>query len=319
MAELRGVRSVVFHASNIFAHHRYTTSDNPWRQKEQGYTLYAHQCGILGAYHFFTFGSCSQNFILIPWKIAALNISPMIFTDKDIYKDLLIIDIETVSCVPGYGDLSERMQGLWDKKASFIKTDEPQGSEELFFKRAAIYAEFGKVICVAIGFFVKSDSGEPMLRVKAIAPDDEYQLLTEFKALLEEKFDHNLLRLAGHNSKEFDLPYLCRRMLVNGVPIPETLQMSGKKPWEVRHIDTMEMWKFGDKKSFTSLDLLATLFGIESSKGQIDGSKVNEVYYLEKDLDKIADYCKKDVVVTAQLLLKLNGMDLVKPQNIQII
>ncbi len=238
---------------------------------------------------------------------------------ESIFKNLLVIDIETVSSVSSYDALSERMQHLWDKKAQLIKNDENLTSEELFFKKAAIYAEFGKIICIAIGFFTKNETDEAVLRVKALASDDEQQLLNEFKILLEEKFDQQNLRLAAHNGREFDFPYLCRRMLVNSIPIPEALQLSGKKPWEVQHIDTMEMWKFGDKKSFTSLDLLAALFDIESSKDQIDGSEVNEVYYVEQDLEKIAAYCKKDVVVTAQLLLKLNGLTNVKSPNIQIV
>jgi len=144
-------------------------------------------------------------------------------------------------------------------------------------------------------------------------------VLQSFKELIEQKFDPKALRLVAHNGKEFDFPYICRRMLINGIGIPDTLQISGKKPWEIHHIDTMELWKFGDFKNYTSLDTLAALFDIDSSKDDIDGSMVNEVYYTENDLERIAHYCKKDVIVTTQLLLRLNGQDTVAPENIQIL
>lgn len=196
--------------------------------------------------------------------------------------------------------------------------EEDISPEALFFEKAGIYAEFGKIVTIAVGFINQSE-GAPTLRVKAFADDDEKVILTEFKDLLEAHFDQSKVALCGHNGKEFDFPYICRRMLVNGIPPPGCLQMSGKKPWEILHLDTLEMWKFGDRKNYTSLELLAALFEIPSSKSDIDGSMVNHAYYVDQDLEKIAHYCKQDVVVTAQLYLKFHCLPLISPENIHLI
>lgn len=233
-------------------------------------------------------------------------------------KNILFLDIETVSCVPDYASLSDRFKALWQKKAAFLRSDDEKSFEELFFERAGIYAEFGKIVTIAVGYFV--NNGETTsLRVKAFANDDEKIILQDFKNLLENHFDQNKLALCAHNGKEFDFPYISRRMLVNGLPAPACLQLSGKKPWEILHLDTLELWKFGDRKNFTSLDLLAALFDIPSSKSDIDGSMVNHAYYIDKDLEKIAKYCKQDVVVTAQLFLKFQCMPLVAPEDIHLV
>lgn len=233
-------------------------------------------------------------------------------------KNILFLDIETVSCAPSFDKLSERMKPLWKKKAALLKNDELLTPEELFFERAGIYAEFGKVVTIAVGYFANNDNNLS-LRVKAFSSHDEKELLTAFKELLQTHFDSKTLVLCAHNGKEFDFPYLCRRMLVNGLIPPSCLDIAGKKPWEVLHLDTMELWKFGDRKNFTSLDLLAALFDIPSSKSDIDGSMVNHAYYIEKDLEKIAKYCKQDVVVTAQLYLKFNCKPLITPENIFLV
>ena len=165
----------------------------------------------------------------------------------------------------------------------------------------------------------KNENNEPSLRIKSFASDDETELLSSFKSLLEKKFDQNKLMLCAHNGLEFDFPYLCRRMIKNGIKLPLCLDIAGKKPWEVNHIDTMELWKFGDRKSYTSLDLLAAIFDIESSKDDIDGSMVNEVYYENKQLERIAHYCMQDVLVTAQLFLKLNCLPVIPEENITLL
>lgn len=236
-----------------------------------------------------------------------------------IFKNLMVIDIETASAYPDYKNMDERMQALWDKKASFISQSEEETSEDLYFDRGAIYAEFGKVICISAGVFTKEEDESIGLRIKSFASETEKETLESFKNLVETKFDSKYLRMVAHNGKEFDFPYICRRMLVNGIDIPETLDSRDKKPWEINHIDTMELWKFGDRKNFTSLDLLAALFGVESSKEDIDGSQVNHVYYKENDLKRIAKYCQRDVVVTAQVFLHLNGFQKIQTQNIQFL
>ncbi len=237
---------------------------------------------------------------------------------KNYYQNLLVIDIETVSATEKFNDLPERLKPLWEYKSTFIKNDEELSPEELFFKRGAIYAEFGKIVCISAGFFHQLENGEYQFRVTAFASDDEKKLLMDFIQLLN-KFSQKDIRFVAHNGKEFDFPYLCRRMLVHGIQLPESLDIGEKKPWEVKHIDTMEMWKFGDKKSYTSLELLSAIFDIESSKKGMDGSMVNDAYYIDKDLGKIAEYCIADVVVTAQLYLRLNLLPFIKEENIKIV
>ena len=234
----------------------------------------------------------------------------------DDFKNILFIDIETIACTNEYALLSERMKVQWARKASFFRQrSEVRTDEDLFHERAGIYAEFGKIIVIGMGKFSENETGERMLKTKYFADHEEGKILEEFKAAVE-KMDQGQLRLCAHNGKEFDFPYLSRRMLVQGLSLPPCLNYSGKKSWDIPHLDTMEMWKFGDYKHYTSLDLLATLFDIPTSKGDLDGSKVNEVYYREKDLRKIAEYCVGDVVAVAQLFLRLKGQDLVKEQNI---
>lgn len=234
-------------------------------------------------------------------------------------KNILFIDIETVGCAPNYQGLDDRIKKEWDKKSKFLLNSDIMTPEELFNERAGIYAEFGKIITIGLGTFAMKNGNELSLRVKAMYDHDEKALLQAFKNLIETKFDQNTLAFCAHNGREFDYPYISRRMLVKGIKLPLALDHSGKKPWEINHIDTMDLWKFGDRKSFTSLELLASLFGIESSKSDLDGSLVNKVYYEDGDLEKIAEYCKQDVVVTAQVFLKLKTLAPIKTENINMV
>lgn len=229
-------------------------------------------------------------------------------------RDILFLDIETVASTDNFASLDERLKTQWSRKASFLKREEGVTDEQLFHQRAGIYAEFGKVVCIAVGKLYDTESGEPGLKTKAYYGHDEKVLLTEFKSMLD-KLDANI-RFCAHNGKEFDYPYMSRRMLVNGIALPAPLNLAGKKSWEVNHLDTMELWKFGDYKHYTSLDLLAAIFNIPSSKNGIDGSQVNSVYYKEKDLEKIKDYCVSDVVVLTQLYLRMKGVPLIAEHNI---
>lgn len=234
-------------------------------------------------------------------------------------KDFLVIDIETVSGQDQFEKLSEEHQKHWKKKAGFIRNEDLKSEEDLYRDRAAIYAEFGKIIVIGMAIYHKVDD-DLCLRVKSLSSDDETSLLKEFKDFIETKFDQDNLRLCAHNGKEFDFPYLCRRMLVNNIKIPWALNMSGKKPWEVNHLDTMELWKFGDWKSYTSLELLTSLFEIPSSKTDLDGSMVTETYYSKPDgLKRIEQYCRKDVVATAQLYLRMNNLPIIPEDRITFI
>jgi DNA polymerase elongation subunit (family B) len=230
-------------------------------------------------------------------------------------RDILFLDIETVANTNDFASLDERMKTQWARKAGFFKRDHGQSDEDLYHERAGIYAEFGKVICIAVGKFFDLESGELGLKTKVYSGHDEKVLLLEFKGMVE-KMDASTLRLCAHNGKEFDYPYLCRRMLIHSIALPEALNLGGKKSWEVPHLDTLELWKFGDYKHFTSLDLLAAVFNIPSSKNNIDGSRVNHVYHQEQDLPRISEYCRGDVVVLAQLFLKLKGQPLITDTQI---
>lgn len=228
---------------------------------------------------------------------------------------ILFLDIETVGSTDNFQALDERLKTQWSRKSGYFKKESQLSDEELFYERAGIYAEFGKIVCIAVGKIFEKEDGQLGLKTKVYANHNEKILLEEFKAMLE-KMDSTTLKLCAHNGKEFDFPYISRRMLVNGIALPTSLNLMGKKPWEVLHLDTLEMWKFGDYKHFTSLDLLAAIFDIPSSKAGIDGSQVNAVYYKEKNLEKIKLYCARDVVVLVQLYLRLRSMPLLEPQNI---
>lgn len=232
-----------------------------------------------------------------------------------VFKNLVFLDIETVSLTKSFAELDVRLQSAWTKKARLLDP-KCESVSDYYFDKAAIYAEFGKIIVIGVGYFHENEKGELSFRAKALKGHSEFDVLNEFCELIRKGFASEEVALCAHNGKEFDFPYLCRRMLVNGIPLPDCLQLAGKKPWQVRHYDTLEMWKFGDRKHFTSLELLAAIFNIPSSKEGIDGSMVNKAYYLEDDLAAIAEYCKRDVAVLAQLFLKMNSLPQPQPENI---
>lgn len=220
----------------------------------------------------------------------------------DQLSNILFLDIETASYTEHFEDLDPRLQEEWLRKEKLIKQDQPKPGD-LYFDRAGIHAEFGKIICIGVGYFQwKKQEKKLLYHSKVFGNETEYELLSEFSALLSKK----KWNLCAHNGKEFDFPYICRRMLINGIPLPEPLQIAGKKPWEIRHLDTLELWKFGDYKHYTRLELLASVFGIQSSKEDINGSQVNAAYYTEKNLEKIKQYCLRDVEVTARVYLAMN-------------
>ncbi len=236
---------------------------------------------------------------------------------------ILFLDIETVSAQASYEELDETFKALWKRKASFLlrQTEEELKEEDAaaaYTDKAGIFAEFGRIVCISVGILHKDDSATWQLRLKSFASENEAELLGLFKELLDKHYaDTRNTGLCGHNIKEFDIPYLCRRMWVNQIPLPIALDLSGKKPWETQHlIDTLEMWKFGDRKNYTSLKLLAALFGIPSPKDDIDGSEVGRVFWEEKDLPRIARYCEKDVLATVQLYLKYHFLPLLEEEQI---
>lgn len=233
------------------------------------------------------------------------------------FNNILFLDIETVPQYPAYQELPEDWRKLWDSKsASLSKYHEGQDNESLY-PRAGIYAEFGKIICVSCGVLQGNGDDRKMV-LKSFYGDNEAELLVRFSSMLNKWSAGEPKSLCAHNGKEFDFPYLCRRMVINGLPIPAILNVQGKKPWEVSHLDTMELWKFGDFKNYTSLNLLAHTLGIPTPKDDIDGSMVWEVYWKEKNLERIVTYCQKDVVTVAQILLRMQGEPLLGPEAVEI-
>jgi DNA polymerase elongation subunit (family B) len=230
-------------------------------------------------------------------------------------EELLFIDIETVPGEASYADLDVRLQELWATKAKQFMKSETDPAD--VYERAGIYAEFGQIICISVGVLKKIEGGRYRMRLKSFCNENEKQLLEDLCALLNTKFTKKDHLLCGHNIREFDIPYLCRRMLVNDICIPKLVDCTGLKPWEIPHLDTMHLWRFGDTRSYASLNLLAALFNIPSPKDDIDGSEVARVYYEERDLDRISRYCQQDVVTVAQLLLRFKSLPLMQPHDIE--
>jgi predicted PolB exonuclease-like 3'-5' exonuclease len=229
-------------------------------------------------------------------------------------KNILFLDIETIPQYEKYELMDEKWKKLWDKKCAQLRHSD-NDTPEFLYNRAGIYAEFGKIICISVGYLIPKES-QFQLRITSFAGDDESKILEDFFGLIRKSFNKKHHLLCAHNGKEFDYPYICRRAVVNGLNIPQILDISNKKPWEVNHLDTLQMWKFGDYKSYTSLDLLAALFDIPSPKDNIDGSQVMEVYYQEKNLKKIVDYCEKDVSTLVNVYLKIKNNAIINDSEI---
>lgn len=230
-------------------------------------------------------------------------------------EDILFLDIETVPDQASYDEVGLDMQVLWDKKSQYFRDEEESAAD--VYGRAGIYAEFGKIVCISVGLIAIRD-GQRIFRLKSFAGIDETLLLNEFKQMLEHRANTSK-NLCGHNAREFDFPFIARRMLINGIKLPKILDVAGKKPWEVKFLDTLDLWKFGDYKHYTSLNLLTTIFNIPSPKDDIDGSQVASVFYEEKDVDRIARYCEKDVLATAQLFLRFKGEELIADDAVETV
>jgi len=230
-------------------------------------------------------------------------------------EDILFLDIETVPRWKTHADMPEHFSALWSDKMVYATEKEGKTAEELF-DRAGIYAEFGKIICITVGIVVMRE-GKTILRLKSFASDNEKELLEDFGKLLMHKFSRPEHYLCAHNGKEFDFPYIARRMLVNGIKLPQPLDLAGRKPWEVKHLDTLELWKFGDYKHYTSLNLLAALFDIPTPKDDIKGSDVAHVYWQEQNLKRIVTYCEKDVVTIVQLYMRYTRCALIEDDQIE--
>ena len=231
--------------------------------------------------------------------------------------NILFLDIETVPQYPGYNEMPQEWKTLWGLKAQYLIRNKEDETFETIYPRAGIYAEFGKIICISCGV-IQATGIDKKIIIKSFAGDDEKLVLHGFLEMIKKWAAGEPKYLCAHNGKEFDFPYLCRRLIIDNLPIPSLLNISGKKPWEINHLDTMDLWKFGDFKNYTSLNLLAHSLGIPTPKDDIDGSRVWEVYWKEKNLPRIITYCQKDVLTVAQIFLRMSGESLIKEDNIEI-
>lgn len=224
---------------------------------------------------------------------------------------ILFIDIETATLTNEFSELSEGLQQQWIRKSNVLLSRMGEDKEPATFyeEKAGIFAEFGKVVCIGLGCYMKEDN-EWKFVLKSITDNDEKVLLNRFiQALAKFSSLHKTVRLCGHNIREFDLPFLCRRMIIHGMDLPKPFRLHGMKPWEIPHIDTLELWRFGDYKHYTTLALLAEVLGIPTPKDDIDGSRVSSVYWKENDPERISKYCLKDVLTTAKIFLRLKGIE----------
>lgn len=228
---------------------------------------------------------------------------------------IVFLDIETVPEVQNFTDLNADKQELWTQKSQYQRKDEFTAEE--FYPRAGIWAEFGKIICISVGYFASREDARAF-RITTFS-GDEISILKQFKTLLETHFNNSKYLLCAHNGKEFDFPYIARRMLIHHIKLPSKLNLFGKKPWEVPHLDTLELWKFGDYKHYTSLKLMTNVLGIPSPKDDIDGSEIYRVFYEDNDIERIISYCEKDTLAVAQILLRLRGDDLLNKNEIAYI
>ena len=227
--------------------------------------------------------------------------------------NVLFLDIETVPQKENWSEVPEITKELFSKKTAYQRKEEI--TPEDFYERAGIWAEFGKIICISVAYFTNVTQ-ERNLRVTSFSGDNEKQILIDFKQLLETHFNKPYHVLCAHNGKEFDFPYIARRMIVHQIELPAKLNLFGKKPREVPHLDTMELWKFGDFKHYSSLQLLTSILGIPSPKDDIDGSEVARTYYKDKNLERIVSYCEKDTIAVAQLLIRFNNENLIEEKEI---
>lgn len=230
--------------------------------------------------------------------------------------DILFLDIETVPEKESFQMLSDIEKELWEEKTKWQRKDEIKAED--FYKNAAILAEFGKIICIGVGYFKKTSQGR-IFRTRAIYSHREKEILEEFSQMLNMHYNTPQKRLCGHNAKEFDFPYICRRLLINNMPIPQILNLSGKKPWQVPHYDTMDMWRFGDYKHYVSIKLLTHILGVPTPKDDIDGGDIAEVYYRENNLEKIATYCIKDTVALARVFLRFTQQQQLQDKDIVVV
>ena len=232
-------------------------------------------------------------------------------------KNILFLDIETVPIKESFEDLDSTLQKLWKDKTRWKVADKITFSQHYNMK-AGLMAEFAKIICISVGYLF-TDKKNVRFRIKSFYGNDEKKIISSFNELLNSEFNKKEHQLCAHNGKEFDFPFIAKRTLVNRLKLPKILDIAGKKPWEINHLDTMDLWRFGDYKNYTSLKLLAKTFNIPTQQDDIDGSQIARIYYQKKDLKRIKIYCQNDTLTVAQLFLSYKGDELIKKENIEFV
>lgn len=237
--------------------------------------------------------------------------------DKLNLENIFFLDTETVPQFPNFSDMPEEFQKLWADKSEKLKSSEPdQTPETLYNTRGGIYSEFGKIVCISVGFFRK-EQNVLKLRLKSYFDDDETIILTQFSEMIRTHFKPSIHYLCAHNGKEFDFPYIARRTIINKMKLPDIFDLFGKKPWETEYfLDTMQLWRFGDIKNYTSLKLLCHILNIPTPKIDIEGKDVVNVYWKDNNLKRIAEYCEKDVLAIARLVMRYKGMEIIPDEDV---
>lgn len=230
--------------------------------------------------------------------------------------NILFLDIETVPQYSSYVSVPVEERKLWELKSKRLQTGITRPSE--LYKKAGIFAEFGKIVCISVAFVLQKKQ-QTTVRVRSFYGDDEKQILIDFLELVSKHFNSPKTYFCAHNGNEFDLPFISRRALIHGIHLPDSLDTRGRKPWEIQHLDTLDLWRFGDYKNYTSLQLLTNIFGIPTPKDDIDGSMVCDIYWKQHDLPRIVEYCQKDVVAVLQLFRKYRCEELFLPDVITIV
>jgi uncharacterized protein YprB with RNaseH-like and TPR domain len=224
---------------------------------------------------------------------------------------LLFIDIETVGVQPDWESLKKSNLELsfvfenyidWFQKRFPEDADKPVG--QMFVNRAALVPEFARIACVSVAFV--TDKGET--KMQSFSNKNEKDLLQDVQKLLRRVGELGFF-LCGHNVKGFDIPMLAKRMIINGLLPPKILPGHDTKPWEIKALDTKELWQYGGYGTIASLELMCVSMGVESSKNmEVTGNKVHEAYWTNKDIKGIVEYCEKDVLVLIDVIKKITTL-----------
>ncbi len=236
-------------------------------------------------------------------------------------KQMVFIDIETIRGKKTYNDViteNPALDDYWQTKHTQIREKEPlsyghiEDSAEMYEKMAALYPEWGQIVCISIGQIKFDEDGNPIkFTTKSFSGLYEKILLEEFNETASKIMSkYPRMQWVGHNIKGFDMPYIIKRSLINGVRVPNVFHLQKQKPWESQLIDTNDVWKFNGWNG-ARLGLLTEILNIPSPKQDMDGKMVSDVFWEDGDLNRISEYCEMDINATANVMLRISGMDII--------